>query len=77
MVEVPLWRDNTLLADGRTEYSIPIKSLMTDQDRYILWRYEYILANIYGTPHLVRPEGFVPKSSTSIYRESRKWRHAR
>lgn len=65
----PLWRDNTLLADGRTEYSIPIRSLMTDQDRYILWRYEYILANIYGTPHLVRPEGFVPKYSTSIYRD--------
>jgi hypothetical protein len=65
----PLWRDNTLLADGRTEYSIPIKSLMTDQDRYILWRYEYILANIYGTPHLVRPEGYVPKYSTKIYRD--------
>jgi hypothetical protein len=65
----PLWRDNTLLADGRTEYSIPIKTLMTDQDRYILWRYEYILANIYGTPHLVRPEGYVPKYSTSIYRD--------
>jgi hypothetical protein len=65
----PLWRDNTLLADGRTEYSIPIKTLMTDQDRYILWRYEYILANIYGTPHLVKPEGYVPKYSTSIYRD--------
>ena len=48
-----LWRDNTLLADGRTEYSIPIKSLMTDQDRYILWRYEYILANIYEHPILL------------------------
>ena len=65
----PLWQDNTLLADGRTEYSVPIKRLMTDQDRYILWRYEYILANIYGTPHLVRPEGRVPKYSTSIYRD--------
>ena len=68
-MKYPLWQDNTLLADGRTEYSIPIKRLMTDQDRYILWRYEYILANIYGTPHLVRPEGYVPKYSTSIYRD--------
>ena len=68
-LKYPLWQDNTLLADGRTEYSIPIKRLMTDQDRYILWRYEYILANIYGTPHLVRPEGYVPKYSTSIYRD--------
>jgi hypothetical protein len=65
----PLWQDNTLLADGRTEYSVPIRRLMTDQDRYVLWRYEYILASIYGTPHLVRPEGYVPKYSTSIYRD--------
>lgn len=68
-LKYPLWQDNTLLADGRTEYSVPIKRLMTDEDRYVLWRYEYILANIYGTPHLVRPEGFVPKYSTSIYRD--------
>jgi hypothetical protein len=65
----PLWHDNTLLADGRTEHSVPIKMLMTDQERYVLWRYEYILASIYGTPHLVRPEGYVPKYSTSIYRD--------
>lgn len=68
-LKYPLWHDNTLLADGRTEYSIPIKMLMTHQERYILWRYEYILASIYGTPHLVRPEGYVPKYSTSIYRD--------
>jgi hypothetical protein len=68
-LKYPLWQDNTILADGRTEYSVPIKRLMTDQDRYILWRYEYILANIYGAPHLVRPEGYVPKYSTSIYRD--------
>jgi hypothetical protein len=65
----PLWHDNTLLADGRTEYSVPIRMLMTHQERYVLWRYEYILASIYGTPHLVRPEGYVPKYSTSIYRD--------
>jgi hypothetical protein len=65
----PLWQDNTLLADGRTEYSVPITRLMTDQDRYVIWRYEYILASIYGTPHLVRPEGYVPKYSTRIYRD--------
>jgi hypothetical protein len=65
----PVWQDNVLLADGRMESSVPIKSLMTDQDRYLLWRYEYILANIYGRPHLVRPEGYVPKDSTSISRD--------
>jgi hypothetical protein len=65
----PLWQDKILLADGRVDPSVPIKSLMTDQDKYLLWRYEYILASIYGTPHLVRPEGYVPKYSTSIYRD--------
>lgn len=65
----PVWYDNTLLADGRQEGSIPIKNLMNDQDRYLLWRYEYVLADIYGTPHLVRPEGLVPKDSTRIFRD--------
>ena len=68
-LKYPLWHDNTLLADGRTEYSVPIRMLMTHQERYVLWRYEYILASIYGTPHLVRPEGYVPKYSTTIYRD--------
>src|SRR5919199_1247492 len=31
-LKYPLWHDNTLLADGRTEYSVPIKMLMTDQE---------------------------------------------
>ena len=64
----PLWHDNTLLADGRMDASVALKSLMTDQDRYLLWRYEYVLADIYGTPHLVRPEGMVPKSS-KVFRD--------
>lgn len=70
----PIWQDNTLLADGRMESSVPIKKLMSDEDRYLLWRYEYILANIYGTPHLVRPEGYVPEISTSIYRDKQSGR---
>lgn len=65
----PVWHDNTLLADGSTERAIPVRNLMTEQDRYLLWRYEYILANIYGTPHLVRPEGLVPKDSTDVFRD--------
>lgn len=65
----PVWNDNTLLADGRMERSVPVNSLMTDQDRYLLWRYEYILADIYDTPHLVRPNGLVPKDSTRIFRD--------
>jgi hypothetical protein len=65
----PVWHDNMLLADGRSEPSVPIKRLITDKDRYLLWRYEYLLANIYGTNHLVRPEGLVPKDSTTVLRD--------
>jgi hypothetical protein len=68
-LKYPLWHDHTLLANGNTEYSVPINRLVTEEERYILWRYEYILANIYGDPHLVRPGGYVPKYSTSIYRD--------
>ena len=66
----PVWYDNTLLANNLTERSIPVKNLMTDQDRYLLWRYEYVLADIYGTPHLVKPDGLVPKDSTRIFRDA-------
>jgi hypothetical protein len=65
----PVWHDNTLLANNLTERSVNVKNLMTDQDRYLLWRYEYILADIYGTPYLVRPNGLVPKDSTCIFRD--------
>ncbi|HJU33500.1 MAG TPA: hypothetical protein VJ695_00105 [Nitrososphaera sp.] len=68
-LKYPLWHDRTLLADSKAEYSIPIMKLVTEQERYILWRYEYILANIYGDPYLVRPQGLVPKYSTNIYRD--------
>lgn len=65
----PIWYDNALLADGREERSVPVETLMSDQDRYLLWRYEYILADIYGMPHLVKPDGLVPKDSTHIFRD--------
>lgn len=62
----PLWQDNVLLAGGSTERSVSVKSLMTDEDRYLLWRYEYVLAVVHGTPHLVRPDGLVPGGSTIV-----------
>jgi hypothetical protein len=51
---------------GYSEPAVPAKSLMEDRDRYLLWRYEYVLASIYGTPHLVRPDGLVPKNTEFI-----------
>ena len=64
-----LWQDNSILADGRTEQVVPVKSMMTEEDRRLLWRYEYVLANIYGSLYLVNPEGMVPKDSTAVLRE--------
>jgi hypothetical protein len=57
------YNDNVKLVGGYSEPSVHIKSLMTDEEIYLLWRYEYILTEVYGTPHLVKPESYVPKSS--------------
>jgi hypothetical protein len=70
----PIWYDNTLLAEGHMEQPVPVKSLITDQDRYLLWRYEYILADIYGTPHLVKPSGLVPGFDPSFQRKGQRLR---
>jgi hypothetical protein len=67
------WNNNWQLAGSYTERSIPLKSLMKEQEKYILWRYEYILTNIYNTHYLVEPNGFVPKSSI-IVRDNRSGR---
>ena len=64
-----VWNDNLLLADGSTEPSMHIKSIMSDIDRHLLWRYEYILAEIYGSPYLVGTEAHVPKKSTRLVRD--------
>jgi hypothetical protein len=57
------WYDNVQLAGGYTEPNVPLKTLMNEQEKYLLWRYEYILTRIYNTPYLVKPDGLVPKSS--------------
>lgn len=64
----PVWDDRMLSADGKHRSSMPIRSLMTDEDKYLLWRYEFLLANISGIPHLVRPEAMVPIGS-SLFRD--------
>jgi hypothetical protein len=42
--------------------------LDTIWQKYPIWRYEFVLTDIFGTPYLVRPDGFVPASST-IFRD--------
>src|SRR5215208_8307454 len=59
----PIWYDNAKVVGDYVEPSVSLKSLMTAEERYLLWRYEFVLTNIYGTPHLVEPGGYVPASS--------------
>jgi hypothetical protein len=66
----PIWQDNAIIANGHIDPTVPLKSLMTDEDRYLLWRYEYVLVNIYGASHLVKPEGMIPKNSV-IFRDDK------
>ena len=59
----PKWYDNVKVVGSHNEPSVSLKSLMTPEERYLAWRYEFVLTRIYGIPHLVSPEGFVPASS--------------
>lgn len=68
----PVWQENTLLGRGRTSRSVYVSSLMADQDRYLVWRYEYVLAVIYDTPNPpLRPNALVPKDLAILM--DRKW----
>jgi hypothetical protein len=59
----PIWYDNVKVVGSHDEPSVSVKSLMTPEERYLLWRYEFVLTSIYGMPHLVKPNGYVPASS--------------
>jgi hypothetical protein len=65
----PIWYDNVRLVGRFSEPLVTARSLMEDRDKYMLWRYEYILARIYGSLHLVKPEGLVPEKSTEFIRD--------
>lgn len=78
--QYPVWRDDdgdngnrgiqpAAAGAGYAEPVVPAKSLMDDRDRYLMWRYEYVLASIYGAPHLVRPDSLVPRSGTAFIRD--------
>jgi hypothetical protein len=67
----PVWyNDNIKLLGRNSEHIVDIKSLMTDEEVYLLWRYDYILADVYGTPYLVKSDSHVPKSS-KIFRDKK------
>ncbi|HEX7179180.1 MAG TPA: hypothetical protein VF220_05595 [Nitrososphaeraceae archaeon] len=65
----PKW-DERLQYSGTTESLIRIPNLLSDTEKYLVWRYEFILVIIYGTVYQVHTDSFVPESS-KILRESK------
>jgi hypothetical protein len=51
------------------ESVIPIKILMNEREKYLLWRYEYVLTAIHGKHYLVGTNSVVPTGSV-ILRDS-------
>lgn len=65
----PKWNEKFELASTKTESLIGLPYLMTDTEKYLLWRYEFILVFIYDTVYQVPIYSYVPVSS-KILRES-------
>lgn len=65
----PKW-DERLQYSGTMESLIRLPNLMSDTEKYLVWRYEFILVIIYGTVYQVHTDSFVPESS-KILRESK------
>jgi len=69
----PNWNENLQLVNTKTDSLIGLSSLLNDTERYLLWRYEFILVLIYGTVYRVPIYSHVPISST-VMRESKSLR---
>jgi hypothetical protein len=69
----PNWNENLQLASPKTDSLIGLPSLLNDTERYLLWRYEFVLVLIYGTVYRVPIYSYVPTSST-VLRESKSQR---
>jgi len=57
-------------ANQSAEPVIPIKILMSEKEKYLLWRYEYVLAAIHGHHYLVGTNGVVPTGSVVLRDEN-------
>lgn len=66
----PKWNEKLQLASTKTESLIGLPSLLSDTEKYLLWRYEFILVLIYGTVYQVPIYSYVPESSI-VLRESK------
>lgn len=68
--EFPLWDKmdggaNHVVSIGRfdDEANIPLKDLMSEIEKYLIWRYSYVLVSIHGIRYLAIPNSYVPYSS--------------
>jgi hypothetical protein len=69
--EYPLWDDsnegknNIRISIGRfdDEVNIPLKELMSESEKYLLWRYSLVLVAIHGIRYLASPNSYVPQNS--------------
>ena len=69
----PNWNEDLQLANTKTDSLIGLSSLLNDKERYLLWRYEFILVFIYGTVYRVPIYSYVPTSSR-VMRESKSFK---
>lgn len=68
--EFPLWDKmdggaNHVVSIGRfdDEANVPLKDLMSEIEKYLIWRYSYVLVSIHGIRYLAIPNSYVPYSS--------------
>ena len=66
----PKWDEKLQFAGTTTESLISLSNLLSDTEKYLLWRYEFILVNIYGTVYQVPINSYIPETS-QILRESK------
>ena len=62
----PIWSNGMQIIGKISERNIKLEMLMTELDLYLEWRYEFILVLIYESLYLVRPNSYVPISSSII-----------
>jgi hypothetical protein len=61
--EYPKWDEKMQFAGTRMESLIRIPLLLSDAEKYLLWRYEFILVIIYDTVYQVPIYSCIPESS--------------
>jgi len=66
----PEWQENHQLASTKTEALIELPHLLNEVEKYLLWKYEFILVIIYGTTYKVPIYSLVPESSNILREKS-------